>query len=236
MLDDHPSDGSPQKIRKAFPQVIVVEDNKNLGAAGNRNRIITALRDREFADDTIIVFIDADTVLVDQVAIVPTVKELFVKYPGCGMIGGKVLNNDGSWGVFNYGPLSLRRWIYSSFFQVNVENMSKTDLQKAKTLATKHAGLLKDWPNPFAEPIAKEVGWLVETLVFIKLGIFAEVGGYNPTLRYCEAIDLGRKLKRRNLARVFDPSVSVRHLQIDNRGWHRNIEVLLAVLRLSITR
>jgi GT2 family glycosyltransferase len=213
-----------------------VEDNKNLGAAGNRNRIIAALRDRSFADDTIIVFIDADTTLVDQKAIVPAVKELFVKYSDCGMIGGKVLNNDGSWGAFNYGPLSLYPWMYTSFFQVKVENTSKVDPEKAKALAARHADLLKDWPNPFAKPIAKEVGWLVETLVFIKLGIFAEVGGYDPSLRYCEAIDLGRKLKRRNLTRIFDPTLSVKHLQIDNRGWHRNVEVLLAVLRLSITR
>jgi hypothetical protein len=234
VLDDLSRDSSVQSIRDNFADVTVIEGQKNLGAAGNRNRIIDALRTRGYSDDTIIVFIDSDITLVDKQSIPRTVVKLFDKYPECGMIGGKVLNNDGTWSAFNYGPLPLLQWLSTGYIPLKIEEISKSDPEKAKKMARKYSKVLDACPNIFDEPAAKKVGWLVENFVFIRLGLFAEVGGYDAALQYCETIDLARKLEKRGLDRIFDPTLSVKHLQIDNRGWHRNIEIAFAVFRLSL--
>lgn len=231
VLDDASKDQSVKLITEKFgDKVRVIAGEKNLGAAGNRNRIIPALQKDGYGGDTIIMFVDADAELVSPSDIPATIHALFAKYPSAGMIGGKVLNSDRTWGAFNYGPLGLWDWLTTSSVQLKLEQLSLTDEAKARRVwASKD---MQAWPNPFQEPVAREVGWLVETLNCIRLGVFAEVGGYNAHLRYCEALDLAYKLDKRGYARVFDPSIVVRHLQIDNRGARRPVEVIGAIPRL----
>jgi len=233
MLDDHSRDHTAQKVKDNFKTVKVVEGVTNVGSAGNRNRILPALTANGFDMTTIIVFIDADVTLVNDKPIARTVKELFKKYPSCGMIGGQVLNADGSWSAFNYGPLPLWRWMRTSSRQLKLENLRTSDPKTSMKGWQEQSKALEGWPNPFQKPAVKEVGWLVENFIFIRAATFAQVGGYDSSLRYCEALDMGEKLGALGLASVFDPSLVIKHLQIDNRGWHRNVEVFRAVFRLA---
>jgi len=236
VLDDNSSDGTVEEIRRRFTSVNVVSGKNNLGAAGNRNRILEVLDSHKSRDD-VIVFIDADMELIGGSNIPKTVRQLFETHDQAGLIGGKVLNADGSWGAFNYGPLPLIRWMVASrFFQLRYEQLKSSEPTKVMALWRKHAEFLKDWPNPFNEAVAREVGWLVENFVFVKLGVFERVGGYDAKLRYCEALDLGDKLKQIGMSRVFDPVLCIKHLQIDQRGWHKSIEILKAVLYLAKKR
>lgn len=237
VLDDSSTDGTVEKLNVEFGNNIqVVAGSRNLGAAANRNRIVEALKARGFHDDTLILFIDADTELVTTEPLKPLVQKLFSEHPEAGLIGAKVLNADDSWSAFNYGPLGLLKWALTSLPQLRIEMVSKQNPAKAKKLWRARARLLRDWPNPTETAKPKDVGWLVEVFTLIKLETFIDAGGYNPKLRYCESLDLGYKLKKMGLNRVFDPRIVARHLQIDNRGFMRNIEVARAIPRLIRSR
>ncbi len=233
ILDDK---SSKHLAEFADSKVEIIRGVKNLGAAGNRNRIIGALEEKHYDDNTVIVFIDADTELVDESLTPRKVLDLVNKHPDAGVIGGCVLNSDGSWGAFNYGPLGIRKWILGAWTQMKLEKESKIDSSKANSDWLKESSKLLGWPNFFEKPEPKEVGWLVETLIFVELGKFKEVGGYDKHLRYCEALDLGYKLEGKGLKRIFDPSITVKHLQIDSRGFKRNLEVLSALARIMLKR
>jgi N-acetylglucosaminyl-diphospho-decaprenol L-rhamnosyltransferase len=235
VLDDKSRDDSVEKIHSTFGDTVeVVAGDTNLGAAGNRNRIIQALHESSLDGEVIINFVDADTELLPSTTPFSEVaRQLFDKYPEAGMIAGLVQNVDGTNGAFNFGPAGLLEWLRTAPTQLKLEPLSKTDLEKAKQLYERHKDKMKEWPNIFDEPVARTVGHVVECFTFTKLSTFEELGGYDEKLRYCEAIEFGLRLRQHGVASIFDPSVGIRHLQVDNRGWHRYVEVLHALSRIS---
>jgi GT2 family glycosyltransferase len=65
ILDDNSPEDAKAIISDRFDdRVKVVEGKKNLGAAGNRNRILQVLDEQGAPLDTAIAFIDADTALM----------------------------------------------------------------------------------------------------------------------------------------------------------------------------
>lgn len=215
---------------------VLIKGDQNLGAGGNRNRIIDVLHSKGYPDDTIITFIDADTKLIDDSINPSAIIDLFDKHKEAGAIGGKILNPDDSWGAFNYGPTSIREWLSTALTQVRLENISKSNKQKARIKWVEKASKLKSWP-PFLEGAeATEVGWLAEALLCIPLDVFEGVGGYDQSLHYCEALQLGYRLEQIGLKRVFDPSITVKHLRVDVRGLRRNVEFVSAICKISYMR
>lgn len=237
VLDDHSTDDTADKIEDAFgDSVNLIRGESNLGQTGNRNRIIPVLGKYGFGAETIIMFIDADMKIESDKPIATTVRSLFQKHPEAGMIGGQVLTADGTWTAWNYGPLPLLKWLSTSRTLLKYENLRKIDPAQAESYWKEHQDKLTDWPNPYGKPGVKEVGWLIENFNFIKAKTYSEVGGYNPALRYCEALDIGRKLEKRGEKRVFDPELTARHLQIDNRGGKRVFDAATAILWLATHR
>jgi GT2 family glycosyltransferase len=236
VLDDNSAEDTKAILEKRFGgSVKVITGDKNIGAGGNRNRILQVAEEDSLSKETAIVFIDADTRFEEgNPPLVPTVRELLNKYPRAGVIGGKVLNADGSWGAFNYGPLPSLKYIAGTLRQVRLEGLSKTKPDKAKIAWSRPSRLAEGWPNPFLEPQPVSVGWVIEPLTIVTYGTFADLGGFDTSLRYCESADFGARLEKRGLERIFDPSITVRHLQIDNRGAKRYVEVVDAVAKLMV--
>jgi len=233
VLDDASIDDTKEMVGAFGREVQLISGNKNVGSGANRNRIIGVLGALD-AQDAIINFIDADTRLEPgNKPLAQAARDLFEQYPNAGMIGGKVLNADGSWGAFNYGPEFSLRWATATVHQLRLEKISKTDPGKALKQYNRHRNLLQGYPNIFQEPEVAKVGWLVETFNFVKAKTFIELGGYNPKLRYLEGLDFGARLEAKGLDRIFDPSTTVKHLQVDIRGSERYTSVLKAVARLA---
>jgi GT2 family glycosyltransferase len=90
VLDDHSSDGTPDMLRQRYGSTItIVEGQTNLGAGGNRSRIIETLAKNGAQKDTIICFIDADVRLQPgNPPFAQTARQLVKKHPQAGIIGG----------------------------------------------------------------------------------------------------------------------------------------------------
>ena len=86
--DNGSSDGTQEAIRQRFPEVILVENQENLGYATGNNRGITASSGRY------VLILNPDTVV--QKGALRLILQYMENHPECGMVGCRVLNQDGT--------------------------------------------------------------------------------------------------------------------------------------------
>lgn len=234
ILDDASVDDTSMVVKKHGDDIQYEKFTANIGSAGNRNRIIGVLNKEKFPKSTIINFIDADVLFEpNQPKAATTALDLVHKYAKAGIITVNILNNDGTRGAFNYGPVYSHKWLVSVFFLTKLEALVKKDPGKAQIYWTKHKRWFKGFPNPLDKPNAIKVGGVVECYTITRLDVFQSIGGYAPKLRYLESCDLGKKLQHKGLESVYDPVLTVRHTQVDVRGWRRYKDILFAQARIS---
>ncbi len=96
VLDNASPDGSAQAVRHAFPQVKLIESQKNLGFAGGNNYALAQ------ASGATILLLNPDTLALEGA--INTLYEVLRSYPSLGAVGAQLLNPDrseqSSWGVF----------------------------------------------------------------------------------------------------------------------------------------
>jgi GT2 family glycosyltransferase len=237
VLDDKSQDDTIVRLQDTYgSSVEVVEGWENLGAAGNRNRIMGGLALAGFDEsNTLITFIDADVELLPSpTSLAESAVRLAQKHPYAGIIGGKILNTDDSWSAFNYGPGLSREYFFGGYFQAKVEALAKTDPEAARAYRQKHAQLLRDYPDVLANAEVTRPGWVMEPLTVISADTFGRMNGYDPRIYPLEAVDLGERLRKSRAQVVFDPGIEVRHTQIDVRGKSRRLrEGARAMSRLA---
>ena len=95
VVDNASTDGSVEMVRSQFPGVIVIDNDKNVGFARANNMALQQVQ------GDFIVLLNPDTLVRRDTFTV--LLESFSKFPKSGMIGGKILNEDGSF------QLSCRR-------------------------------------------------------------------------------------------------------------------------------
>ena len=207
MLDDASTDDSVA-VAESFKDVEVIRGESNVGSGANRNRIIPML-----GDAAIIHFIDSDVSLVsnDNVAIA---REIF-QDEATGLVGGLITMPDGTPWMFNYGG----RYSYVSqiggWLQVQTNLLAAKHPAIARGVRSVGAWLLDDYPDTTKPPASKDVFWVGEANVLIPSELFAEVGGFDPVLRYHEAHDLAHKLHSSGYTVKFDPRIQVEHPDFD---------------------
>ena len=235
VLDDGSTEESATELQELVSgKVELIKSNLNVGTAATRNKIIPELKARAMGPETIINFCDADMEIQPHDApVAETAKRLMRQHRAAGMIGSVVLNPDKTWSAFNYGPLVSAKYFAGVPFLARLEQLTKVDLESATEFYKKYYALLNDSPNPAEIPEAREVGWLAEGFHFIRAGELDAAGGYDSKMRYLEALDIAAKLESRGLKRVFDPSITVRHLQVDVRGSARTKEIAGGITRYT---
>ena len=96
VLDNASPDGSAQAVRQTFPQVNLIESQKNLGFAGGNNYALTQ------ASGTTVLLLNPDTIALPNA--INTLYEALQSHPVLGAVGAQLLNPDrseqSSWGVF----------------------------------------------------------------------------------------------------------------------------------------
>ncbi len=96
VVDNNSADGSAEMVKHEFPQVTLLAQDKNLGFARGVNQgIINTTQD-------IILLLNPDTQV--KTGSLSLVIEFFRKHQQAGIVGGQLLNHDGSI------QLSVRRW------------------------------------------------------------------------------------------------------------------------------
>ena len=88
VVDNASSDGSVELIKRKFPGIKLIANTENKGFAAANNQ---AMRQ---AQGEYILLINPDTIVQEDT--VPVVLNFFKDHPGCGMVGCKILNPDGS--------------------------------------------------------------------------------------------------------------------------------------------
>lgn len=150
-----------------------------------------------------------------------------------GFIGGLAKTKDGFQTVWNYGP---RQSLYSSFgakIQSHIEPLLQADPEKAARIRKRYSSLLSEWPDPLANPVRRQVYWVVEQNMVVNSETFARIGGFDETLREHEIQDLAMRMAAKGLKRYFDPSFVATHKDVDVRHYNRLLARMKAEVEIN---
>ena len=221
VLDDGSIDDSREITQSISSDIHFVSGKENKGAGANRNRVLSVL-----GHEATIHFLDADITLeTDRSAEV--VAEAIPKEP-FGFLGGLALTQDGIQSVWNYGPRQSLWSDAGAVVQNYLESMLTSNPEKASDLREKFSVLLRDWPNPLAEPVRRPVFWAIEQNLVVNSKTLSELGGFDESLREHEIQDLAIRMAHRGLKRYFDPSFVTTHKEVEVRNYNRRLEMLKA--------
>ncbi len=223
VLDDCSRDNTADVLRQ-FPEVKVILGSRNVGAAGNRNRILIAAPQWP---DALVHFIDAD-VHLDTPHIPRTLRQIF-KDTSIGLAGGLVRCPDGRQNAFNYGPRISLEWCTGAALQLR---QMHADDQQLRERRQRYARTLRAWPDTSGLPRAVDTHYVLEGNSCIPMDVLERIGGFDARLRFHEAQDLGNKIAAAGLRCRFDPSFAVTHLEVDVQGRRRHLYNLSGMVRL----
>lgn len=226
VLDDASTDHSHEVVADFGEDVHHIAGNENVGAGGNRNRIIDALSRR-----AIIHFIDADMRLDSERS--PEVARELMSASDLGFIGGLISGQDGQQSFWNFGPRQCLHTDISAVMQARIEQLNGHDPEHAERLRHKYAHYLRDWPNPYTEPTARRTFWTPEANMLISSNIFEAIGGYDPNIKNHEVQDLAIRLHKKGLRRGFDPLISAIHTAVQVRDGNREQLKLKAEIQIA---
>lgn len=219
VLDDCSADNSHEIVKNISNKIHFIAGKINLGAGGNRNRILKIL-----TEESTIHFLDADTRLETK-NMAETVRKCLPR-GDYGFIGGVVKTEQDLQSVWNYGP---RQSFWSNIgagVQYRIDNLLLVDNQKAIKLRKCYQNLLRDWPDPLAKPEPRQVFWTAESNMVVNSRIFKQLGGFDTRLREHEVQDLAIRMKKIGLNRYFEPSFTVSTKAVDVRSYNRPIAML----------
>ncbi|HVZ59061.1 MAG TPA: glycosyltransferase family 2 protein [Patescibacteria group bacterium] len=181
VVDNASSDDSVSFIKKHFPQVKLIENSRNAGFAGGCNL------GAKSAKGEYILFLNNDAKLSDDP--LPALIDVFKKHPDTGIVGGLLVNHNGS----------LQR-SYGAFYTVpNVVYL----------LFAGESGELQRFKG-------KEVtatDWVSGGFMMIRKDVFTKVKGFNESyFMYIEDMDLCYRVKKVGFAVYNTPHAKVEHL------------------------
>lgn len=189
IVDNNSNDGTADFVKEHFTNVLVKELDKNIGFAKANNYGL------KFVETEFITLINPDTELIEGFS---RLAKIDIEEKGASMVGGKLVNYDGS----------LQPSIYKFQNQISI--------------VVEQFRLGKILPNRLKIKISPEysnhknemfVDWLIGAFLFTKTKIFNSVGGFSEDyFLYAEDMDLSYKYHISNYKVMYDPNFSVRHL------------------------
>lgn len=216
VLDDASADGSADFVSDAFPAVKVVRGERNMCAAGNRNRLLPFL-----SGDELVLFIDADSELLSHE--LPQAVARWFENDKLGLAGSLILDQSGRPRTWNYGwamnPVKdARNAVYEHLARTTWPNSPTHRMIRLLAL-----GLHDTYNFEIActDPVSRKVDWVSEGLFAIRADVFKKVGGFDDNFRYHSGQDLGLRVAAAGYEVRFEPGITVRHLELDVRGARR---------------
>jgi GT2 family glycosyltransferase len=214
VLDDASTDGSREIVEGLDLGVKFIASETNRGAGAARNMINGALGNR-----ALIQFMDADVEL--ETAQAPEIARDIMPSEPVGFVGGLAKTPEGQQSVWNYGPRQCLHTLVLAHTQDRVGKLLADNPSQARQLRDQHSASLADWPDPFSEPQRRQVFWNIEQNLIVDSDVFAGMDGFDERLREHEIQDLAIRMQKHGLPRFFDPSISVRHKDINVRNYNR---------------
>jgi len=216
VVDNASVDGSVDMVRENFPAVTLIENGENLGFACANN---TALKQ---VSGEILVLLNPDTLVRDTTFSI--LLEEFQKYPEAGMIGCKVLNEDGSL------QLSCRR----SFPTPWVALSQILGLGKLFPESTTFARYNLTYLDP---DTVQEVDAVSGSFMAIRREVLEKVGYLDERFfMYGEDLDWCWRIKQSGLKILYTPETSITHFKgksTDLRQWKQVKQFYKAMILFS---
>jgi len=199
---------------KNFKKINIIEGEKNLGPAGNRNRI---LQEKKLGE--LLWFVDSDMEIITKD--VSNAAEKLFQDPKIALVGGQILTMDGKSMYWNYGfdPHPVRDRIANYYGQLSnkfKKNKKVHDLIRRR--ACKYFYGVEIDAGNHQERI---VEWVAEGNFFIRTDVFKIIGGFDENMRYHEGQDLCKRIRKLGLVVKFSPEIVTKHLEIECREGRR---------------
>jgi GT2 family glycosyltransferase len=219
VLDDASTDDSVELVRSKYAEVKMVQGDTNIGAAGNRNRILSCL-----TDEDLILFVDADIDI--ETSDLDAVLASCFRNDQVGLVGGQILTKVGKPMYWNYGPFmhpahDFRVEVYEEVMKVIPQASLLMDAIRTWALSN---GDTYNFEMQYGIPIARRVDWVSEAMFAVRTAAFRAVSGFDSRFRYHADQDLCLRLDRSGYEVWFMPEISGRHLEVDVRGSARQKE------------
>lgn len=181
VVDNASTDDSVEYIKKHFPKVKLIENNRNAGFAGGCNL------GAKQAKGEYILFLNNDAKLSSNP--LPPMIEAFTTHTDAGIVGGLLLNHNGS----------LQRSFGAFYTVINV----------AYLLFAGESGELKR----FKSNDVSATDWVSGGFMLIRRDVFEKVKGFNESyFMYIEDMDLCYRVKKAGFGVYNTPHAKVEHL------------------------
>lgn len=187
VVDSGSTDGTAELLR-GRDDVVTISKEENVGFSRGNNEAAGVARGE------VLFFLNSDTVLLDP-DVLATLAAVAAR-PDVGLVGPRLENPDGSLQPSCAGHLGVGRALLLS--------SGVHRLLPDRVLA-------RAVPDRWSHDGARDTGWLMGAAVAIRAELFAEAGGFWPTM-YAEDTDLAYRLQRRGLRVRYEPSVRVMHI------------------------
>ncbi|PFG73923.1 glycosyltransferase family 2 protein [Tepidiforma thermophila] len=192
VVDNASFDGTVDAIRAAFPAVTVIEHRRNLGFAAAVNRGLEAL---PAAD--VICLLNPDAELLDDGIFAAA--DYLAANPEVGVLGGRILNPDGSIQPSARAFPSHRNALFN-------RHSLLTRLFPRNPWSRRY--LLSDWDHNDI----RSVDWVSGAFMLIHRRALAAVGIFDPAYFFSiEDVDFCRRVHNAGLDVRYFPGASVRH-------------------------
>ncbi len=186
VVDNASTDGSMEMLRdlaKEKPNLILIENNKNVGfAKANNQGVKSASGDR-------VLFLNSDIIVLNQA--IPLLYDFYRKHQNnIDFIGGKLLNKDLS-PQPSCGPFYTLPVVFAALF-----------------LRGDYWGLTRYSPDKL-----KRVDWISGACILTKKNCFEAIGGFDEQIfMYMDEVDLLYRAKKRGYKTFFYPQTQFIHL------------------------
>ena len=165
VVDNRSTDGSPEMVREDFPKAILLCNQENLGFAAANNQAIRVSRGRHC------LLLNSDAELIGSAAL--RMVEFLDANPNVGIVGGKLLNSDGSF-----------QSSYNDFPSLRSEIVKMTGLSRWLLPST-----FPSYPEELSNE-CRQVGWVGGALLMARRRAVAVVGSLDESyFMYAEEMD-----------------------------------------------
>ena len=189
VVDNASSDGSPAAIRAAFPQVRLLQNEKNAGFGAANNQAMSG------AGGDFFLLLNSDA--FPKPGAIRALLAHLRAHPEIGLVGPRLLNPDGT--------LQLSCFRFPSPAGIWAENLWLS------ALLPNHPSL--GYYRRWAHDEERRVDFVIGACLLVRRAVYLEVGGFDEDFfMYQEETDWQRRMQDRGWRVGFTPAASVTHL------------------------
>jgi len=192
VVDNASTDGSPEMIKKEFPQVHLLAQKNNLGFTGGNNLGMKK------ASKDLFLLLNSDAFL-EQDTLIRAI-EIMNNHPHWGVMGCKLVYADGSFqpsGGYLPTPTSVVQWMMGLDLVPGLQRL----------LHPVHP----NWPEFFSSE--KQMGWVMGAFMCLRRQVWEKTDGFDEHFfMYMEEVEWCKRIADAGYGVGFTPAFSVVHL------------------------